>query len=741
MKKLLNKRGSVLFLVVVVMAILLVAASATYYVVRNQRMSVNTHYSSEQSYQTAYSVSETFEAYMAQAYADVAGNPGLYKTSIFKKLMDMGVGDTNALTAGNDFKEYGLGEYDIRIVKDPSSTSEEALFTITTKAEVNDETSVLTQVWKISLEPADTKYFTRFLTTTGLGVFEDTYVQCQRIYGEAYFENEFTVLNNPARVNRSVYSSATLIDSGLEFEDSADKEMVVAGNYYLDGVAGNHVELKQIFIGGDMNDKSTKKITASNGIYVEGDFKYTSNGNSIESTVFVKNNCYINGYVGTASTFYVNKDLHFGKETGDTGWGNGDSGTFYVQGDVYFDTPSENGNNHMTIYYSGEVYGSYPDTITLIKDSSVLSKTQTAMTATSGGLVNNWNEVSLYVSNQTQVGTYQSWDAQDLFKPGGDFASAPTIDFKASADSIDMGSDDKTASVGSSGDSYVEYVTGGSGNGYRAVIKESCKIVPAATGGWGTYCYIFDATDDDIYVYLDSNGNKGADGKDEFQFFTNWASANSVYTTGTHSVIFVLPDGTNFKGSTQTYIGHYDLAHKIYGLEKSFNGLGVDWQSAMTGVDQYNSKLGEGVFKYAYDEEGTEYKYLDSAKFNGAKVHNNVFLVSRDKDANLDFNTSCMLAGYIYAPNLRMDIGTGAGGMTQFFGGLIVGSYKYANTSALLAFCSPYDPYNKDASGDIIGPNVVSNLINKAKGGSLGDPPASPSKGDTVVVVEFLGYK
>ncbi|MCH5199830.1 MAG: hypothetical protein J1F60_02630 [Oscillospiraceae bacterium] len=738
MKRLLNKRGSVLFLVVVVMALLLVAASATYYVVRNQHASANAHYNSEQSYQTAYSVSDVLENYLASTFAQISSNPSAYNGSLFQKIMNMGTGEANALTAGNDFSEYGLGEYDIKIVKSAASTSDEAVFEVIIKSNTNGETTTLTQVWKIALSPSETKYFTRFLTTTGVGVLEDTYIQCQRIYGEAYFENEFTVINNPARVNRSVYSAGTLIDTGWEFENTADKEVVIADNYYLDGVAGHAMEMKQIFVGADMYDKSTKPIYAQ-GVYVLGDFTYESNGNSIASTVFVKGNCYIKGYVGANANFYVDGDLHLGR--GSTApWNRSMLGTVYVKGDVYFDDPGENGGN-VKIYYGGNVYGNKGSyAVDMQQKDDILTTTQAALTSVSGGLVNSWNEVALYISNQTAVGTYQVWDAESLFEAGGDYADAPTINFKAAADANGYNTG-KTTAVGNSGKSYVEYVTGGSGSGFRAIIKESCRIVPAPTGGWGTYCYIFDATDEDIYVYLDSNGNKGDNGEPLFQFFTNWASANSVYVTGTHSVIFVLPVGTDFKGSNQTFIGHYDLAHKIYGLEKNFNGLGVDWQSAMTSVDAYNAKLGDAVFKTVTDDEGTEYRFLDSTKFGGAKVHNNVFLVCKDSDNTIDFNVSCMLAGYIYAPNVRMDIGSGAGGMTQFFGGLIVGSYKYINTSAILAFCSPYDPYNIDPStGEVVGGNVVSNLISKANGGVLQNG-GGGSGGAKDVSIEFLGYR
>lgn len=731
-------------MVVVVMALLLVAASATYYVVRNQHMSANTHYASEQSYQTAYSVSKTMESYLVEAASDVSANPSKYKGSILQKLMAMTPGETGALTAGNDFKEYGLGEYDIRIVKDPSSTDEEALFNITTKAEANGETSTLTQVWRIKLEAAETKYFTRFLTTTGIGVMEDTFVQCQRIYGEAYFENEFTVINNPARVNRSVYSSGTLIDVGWEFEDTADKELVVAGNYYLDGVGGNPVELKQIFVGGDFMQKSTKPIDAD-GIYIEGDFKYTSNGAALKSNVFVQGNCYINGYVGSDNTFYVNGDLHLGKDLGETGWSAGKVGTVYVKGDVYFDSPGENGSS-LNIFYGGEVHGAPTYAVPLTEKSDILSTTETALGTVSGGLVNNWNEVSLYVSNQTAVGTYQEWDAEGLFDTGGDFENAPTIDIDNAILGAYIGNNDVGWSI--TNPSSVDLTSTGKGSivnkpdgsNICATIKESCKLKHSDYMPQGG-CIIVDATDDDVYIYLDS----GTD--DTFSFFNN--PACSVYVKGTHSAIFVLPTGTNFKGGTQQYIGHFDLANKINGWDSNFTGLNVWWQSAMTSVDDYNAKLGESVFKYAYDEDGTEYKYLDSAKFNGAQVHNNVFLVTKDKNSNIDFNNSCMLAGYIYAPNVRMDIGNGGGGMTQFFGGLIVGSYKYINTSAILVFCSPYDPYNTYEYTDpetgakrteIVGPNVVSNLISKASGGTLNDSD-SPSGGKQNVTVELLGYK
>ena len=166
MKKLLNKRGSVLFLVVVVMALLLIAASATYYVVRNQHASANTHYNSEQSYQTAYSVSEQMETYLTKLQTEISQNQSVYNNSLFAKMMAMKDGDK--ITSDTvDLTSYGLGDFYVEITRAEGSGDSEGVFKITTYSDVNGETVAITQVWKIVLSPSQTKYFTRFLTSTG----------------------------------------------------------------------------------------------------------------------------------------------------------------------------------------------------------------------------------------------------------------------------------------------------------------------------------------------------------------------------------------------------------------------------------------------------------------------------------------------------------------------------------------------------------------------------------------------
>ena len=186
MKKLLNKKGSVLFLVVVVMSILIIAASATFYVVNNQRSSVTVRYSSEQSYQTALSVSDTVSKYIDGYLEAIAASGNEFRLSdypdtLIGKMMNLTIGSSSDITSSIDLSDDNMGKATVTITKkkqipDPSNPENTAhVFEISTKSEYNGETIEITEVKQIVSGP--TNYFTRFLTSTGHRP-EDVVFQC-----------------------------------------------------------------------------------------------------------------------------------------------------------------------------------------------------------------------------------------------------------------------------------------------------------------------------------------------------------------------------------------------------------------------------------------------------------------------------------------------------------------------------------------------------------------------------------
>ena len=222
MKRLLNKKGSVLFLVVVVMSILIIAASATFYIVNNQRSSANVRYSSEQSYQTAVSVSDTVSKYI-DGYLEAISKSGkdlsAYSDTLIGKMMKLTVGGSSDITSNIDFTDYNMGEAKVTITKtkqiqspaNPENTSH--IFEVTTKSDYNGETIAVTEVKEIVTGPSD--YFTRFLTSTGNRP-EDVVFQCGELYSDAYFENDYTDFGGGAtNIRNSIYATGTFIDNGI----------------------------------------------------------------------------------------------------------------------------------------------------------------------------------------------------------------------------------------------------------------------------------------------------------------------------------------------------------------------------------------------------------------------------------------------------------------------------------------------------------------------------------------------
>ena len=700
MKKILNKRGSVLFLVVVIMAILVVAASATYYVLSNQHASAETHYNSEQSYQTAYSVSDTIKKYFTEYNSQISKGEKTFEGSIFEKMWDSPI----PLTAAKDLTEYGLGEFDITITQDPSGHSvsadgntETKTFEITVNAETNGETTAFTQVWTITRSEKETEYYTRFLTSTGEDATgRDVFIGAHAIYGETYFENSYTSLSN-ARMNKSLYCLGTLVDTetGIVF-DNTDAEMIISGNYYIDTAGGSPMTLKRMLIGNDFINKE-KPIQVGNAVYVYGDMYWTANQASTNSTFFVQGDCHLNSQIGTNSVIYVGGDLYIGEEMGSTWW---NCGTFYVDGDVYVENVSGNIKN---VFYTGALHNNSGSGL----PSGFIGKSETGFQSfdietelgnTSGGDFVDWEDILLYISNNTSKGTYQNWNAEVYFNAHYGPTSehpAPIIDFDKDAQAATgqlLAYAPLTDINGVEVNGYIQK-DNVYNDPYIAVIKDHFVWRTSSISQSLIVIDTSEITDDALYVYLDSQGS------DVFSFFGGWAAGSDIVIMGDKPVIFVLPDGVSIDIG-QCFIGHYDLA-------SSFKDTGD--LSLMRGYINLAA---------ANKKDQAESIYLNSG------AHNNIFLVGNGK-GTVKVNGQFTFCGYFYTPRMMLDFTDNTGSLS-FIGGLIVGSYIYNSTSSNLVYLPP-EPIE-----------LVTDLMSKANatpGADVGDDVGQKT------TVKFVAYK
>lgn len=767
MKKLLNKKGSVLFLVVVVMSILIIAASATFYVVNNQTNSVNVRYSSEQSYQTAVSVSDTVSRYVdgyLEAIAKSGKDLSEFEDTIVGQMLNMKTPGKNMdITSKIDLSSVNMGEANVNITykgyrTDPEN-SDNTIYTydIKTTSEFNGETVIVTEVKEIVLGPAE--YFTRFLTSTG-GRPEDVILQCGELFSDAYFENDYTALGGGnSHLHDSIYATGTFSDAGIIYDKNPAKhsEIVIGENFYINSAGGNGVDVNEVFVGGNLIYNQNKEMHAKN-IYVMGDLEVNGTiGNDVVN-YFVNGDCRVNRNISHNATFYVNGNLYV------SGSVNGDIGAFYVKGSVELQSTCNINaakikcdetklTNNATSYSHVNLEDATASVIENDINNALLNSKNVL-----GSPVSTWTEVSEYITTCTKVNRYEDWDAEGYFFTK--FPTAQTIDLNVLATKLNwtetFDADGTVTKVTVGGDEryvYEDYTKPVEitqykqySSSYLAKIDKSCKIVPVNDSRWNQYgnIILFDATDEDLYIYLDSNGMVDSDGRKLFSFFDG-KSGTSVLVRGTHSVVFILPSDTSFRINTQQFIGHEDFAKYLADVtsidEKIKN------QTAIYSTTNDDTKAKISPILKDITVSGTKLTIMDQTVVGSTDVHNNIFIVTTGKERDaigkltntltnnyIDTNTPGGLSGYIYAPFSEMRCNGSYQGM-QFFGGLIIGSYTYKNPITMLAFTSPYDYSEnwKKTPGDTdpakIDPakykpnDIVKYMIRFANGnGVIGDP-------------------
>ncbi len=724
MKRLLNKKGSVLFLVLVVMSLLIIAASATYYVVNNQRSSVNIRYSSEQAYQTATSMSKTVSDYIDSFCNKIGKNGNVSgikdnEDNIITKMLALEDGKSFA-TDNIDFSNMAMGDAKVTITKlktvvDEENGTTDNIFEIATEAVINDEKVTIKQTKQITtskyVKVADP--FTRFLTSTGKSSEAlDTYVKTGSIYGEAFFDNEYSSLSG--RVNTSVYSTGTLVDNGILYDDcpayDPTLEIVIAENFIMDSGISHDTKLSNCFVGGNMILSRQWQVKNT---YVMGDLTIKGNGAKGVGKVFVKGDAYVTPQGG--DTFPL--DLYI-------------KGNLYVEAPgIYYDMNSHGSEFHV----GGKIYIRYSTSSdwtehTGTKGTYDESKQMLNSVAQNDGTtveIKSWDDVQAYIDNKASKEEYIEWDAEKYFD-----------------NTLNKANNLPTIRPGSDGNKEV-------------TITGSCILEPSTAwvGDYGTSWHdiIIDtnAANSTVYIKL-----KPLDGQNTFSFIAKsgeaWQSeALNVIIKGPYAVVLILPNGVNFATSNNWFIGHEGIA---VGAANGFKGTDYKNFEELKGgtggsiysdyfKGGYNSTIAKNVKSMIkLTPEGNE--IFDPNKVKISDTHNNLYLVTTGDNCKLTFDGEATFCGYVYAPYAVLT-SNGSSQKIAFIGGIVLSSYTYIDDQANLIFTTPYDykgKYKPDgtADADYNKADIVKILM-----GQSGAKVPGSEDGDITILSgwENIGYK
>lgn len=740
MRRLLRKKGSVLFLVLVVMSLLVIAASATYYIVNNQHASVTVRYSSEQSYQTALSVSNTVSDYI-DGYGTKLKNKQIdgtnYEENILAQLVSLHINEQYDATKSLVDLEMGDVTVNIKKLKETEttegdSTSTEHIFEISTNVNVNGETATVTQYKAITTasQVQTAEPFTRFLTSTGKGSDpRDVFLAPATIYGDAFFENEWTTMT--AHLNSSLYSSKSFVDHGIKYKMPVDNEgnkstlnwEMVIGENFITSANGEYTgRLDNVFVG---NDMSLKSQWNAEKVYVYGDLE-VKYGDGNTNTFFINKDFHLKtGWSSTPNnTYYVNGDFYIDRTEDE--WGGTisvPSGNIYVNGKIYYDgvelEEDEEGNHYYTDEWGNTQIISIPhisaeDIETAMENNIPLNNNP--QTEDDYFVIENWDDVYEYIESKASQNEYMNWDAENYF--------------------LKLEEEGKTAGTVTPGQNNTDTTTYAN---QVCTISESCRIKQAQFedgGQWGSPQavggnIVINADSEPLYIYLEPEA-----GESSFRFGPEGQRTN-VIIEGQYPVVFILPDGTSFQMVDQSYIGHGDLLLEtgdIDSLDDLLNGdINVIGQAGMYTDDP--SKI-QSLFEE--DPDDGLFKFNTTGKTG--TLHNNIFLVSNSDNATLDFNVISTFGGYIYAPKCNF-VNDRASQVAAFVGGLVVSNYTYKNNVSHLIFTSPYDYYN-NYTYDYANGESNGNIVDKIMSGSGGTKPGADDSNITVVSsVKTIGYR
>lgn len=634
MKKLLNNRGSALFMVLSVMTVLIIAATSVYFVVWSNQTTAYTHYEGEQAYQTAYSVSNAVSDYIDSYFIGVAKSSGSLSNcsnSLVRQMMNLTVGDPNSVITTTDqsggsglnasLANLGMGEYSVEIRKvkyTSSDVDQQYVFEIKTSSEVNGETVTITQYKNIATGPVS--YFTRLFTSTGKSQ-NDVILKAQRVLTPLYFENDYSSFTG--MVLADLISSGSLNISGVDFKGECD--IYVASNLFTQSGPNPVCDFGgNVYVGGDLIDISTS-IDADE-VYVIGDMKLSGGGLKLE------------GNNGTRKQVFVNGNLTI------------DNIEMFKSSDVYV-------NGNLTINHSGlnadgtkfMVYGTVTGADKIMNNFDGSKVEQVS--------VKPWpaDDVALVaqkIAAETARNNYAKWDASASCK------NSSTV-VKAQSNTL------------------VEI------NDTNAIIESSDA---------SNSRIIINALTHDVYVYLKPDAN----GRFQFTGSSSQVLVNGKYAVVfvlPEEADFVQADACFIGHAGWLY--RYNSSYTLGYFRSVYNNAGQPDASKFQGIQLNTGTVSQ--FEALTDTSTgiiqPQYVNTSGANGNESYLHNNIFIVSAGKENIIDFSGSqSTFTGFVYARDsiFRMSCDSKFG----IGGGVIAGAYEFgnANTSTAL-YLLPYDYY------------------------------------------------
>ncbi len=702
-------KGSVLFLVVAIMSVMVILASAVYYSVTAARKQVEVKYDSQQAYQSALALNEIVVDFIN------IKNDDAFVQSIIGLNTDETLTTSNGDGAGFSELAGGLGDYKVTVKKiKGDSTDAVHILEIQTHINVNGEESLITTVgeFQVKTKPYN---FDRFFTSTGYAPNDVIFANMKNDESgsQIFLDNEFTVFGGQ---QGDLTIRSPIVSAGsLRFESPAmlqeGTKLTVGNNLYLFSANG-HSTTQEFLVGGNFTLYESYCTTPSNEMNIIGDF-YCSKG--------LGGNVYVNGdmiYKGGANgKVYVNGDLFIPSGS------NPNLNNFTIGGNIYY--YDQNNRNGYDGRCNGDVYNMYTadhknsenmkfdlSNVTSAESDEAIRRKMDAIQneagSTNGGYSDVWpadrgvkysvSGVKRQIDEAIGKPEYINWDLEEKFTNVDD-TNKLSINFESN----------KTLTIpATSKNTYytiesINKITGASGIVFDTFMgNANSKLELDDKKNYGN-----------IYVYLKPNcylegTTIKTDNPSKFDCFSWGAAGGTRFITacGMGSVVFVVPDNCTYLQSEHGFTGHLAMYEKLNGANVSYS---VDAAGKRTfgwfgrsdcvagGEVKTRSKNNileaNGLIKNSVLSEYT----ATSPNNKPYYIHNNVFMVTVEKNADMDFSAGRnILSGYIYAPYMTFDA-DGIFGNTEsaMVGGIIVSDIKQASANDYYICATPYDYYDR----------------------------------------------
>ena len=740
-------KGSVLFFIVAIMTVLVVMASAVYYAVNSSRQQIEVKYDGEQAYQSALAINDIITAYLNKNIDSTLGG-AVSGLSTGESITTSGSG-----TDGFAIIAEGVGSYKATITK-IAEDDEKQIIQIDTEAIVNGEKQKVTSIGSILVSDDDTEFagFDKFFTSTGYAP-KDVAITGTSIVSPMYFNNKFAMIGpGVSDYSGTIYLGAEIVSAGTlslgTFTFNGNTfDIVVGQNFYAHGVPGTiNLNGGNIYVGGDtMRSLNGNVLDNDTDMYVIGDLADATNGtsNNAGCEIYVNGNMYVG--IGThTGALRVNGDLFIDSQVVPESVLGSD---VVVGGRIYYPKSWEDDyryNRFMTAFnnhnYSCAELVKYDDTgiiFNVFQDKynssvkyaaglnqlKIYAQQVYAQTGKEPANSDVWghNELagalSVDVVRQTinsKVGDekYAIWDMRNKFyeNSGALKPEFKPINYEFTQDAKTI-TDSRFADNGSTNRRLIvnadDFKSSSPSDKNSYVVMGSLTNQGGNEYAWFNSNIVFDTTSStsstgyrNIYVLLppnckmtksESDGSLTFDtscSEDEyncFRWINNTNGTFSVLIKGKGSVVFVVDKGTSFYLQSTVYMGHYNIAEKL--APAAFKD-DTSVESSKV-CDAVYSKSVDETAEFLFDENG----YIND-EFRAAypNVHNNVFVVSMDKNSDINFDSyGNLFCGFVYAPYMTIQIKNSFGG---FIGGIIASDYFMAGSKKYIASI-PYDYFDQ----------------------------------------------